>query len=457
MLAGRKAECAAIDGLVDAARNGSGGALLFHGAAGIGKSALLDYAVASATDFVVSRVTGVECEIALAFAAVHQLVHPYLGHLAGLPEPQRHALESVFGFADHGPPDPLLVFLGVLTLLDESSRERPLLLVVDDAQWVDGESARVLTFVARRLDADRIAMLFGVRDTGRASPDVFDALPHLEVPPLSDADGLEMLEDVVGPVDPGVGERLLATTQGNPLALLAFVAELSEEQLLGDVPLPEPLPVGRPLQDQFAARARQLPEAAHTVLLLAAAERFGDPALLGRAARALGAPWDDAVASIEAAGLASFGRSVSFRHPLIRSAVYHGATSSDRRRAHRVLGDALDGDDDIDRRAWHFAAAATSPDEEVARALAMSAGRALERGGSAAAAELLQRASELTPDPVQRTDRLLQAVRLRAASGNAAQAQRVLDGISLPVGRGRCPGRSRVDARSPLAGRGPGT
>lgn len=437
MLVGRKTECAAIDALLDGARNGSGGALVLRGTAGIGKSALLDHAVANATEFVVSRVTGVESEIALGFAAIHQLVHPFLGHMAALPEPQRHALESVFGFADHGPPDQLLVFLAVLTLLDESSRERPLLLVSDDAQWVDGESARLLTFVGRRLDADRIAMLFGVRDPGRASPAVFDALPSLEVPPLSEADGREMLEYVAGPVDPGVAERLIAATQGNPLALLAFIAELSDQQLLGDVPLPEPLPVGRPLQDQFAARALLLPEAGQTVLLLAAAERFGDPALLRRAARALGAPWEDAVAKIEAAGLASFARGVSFRHPLIRSAVYHGATSSERRRAHRALADALDGDDDVDRRAWHFAAAAIDPDEEIARALALSAGRALERGGSVAAAELLQRASELTPDPLQRIDRLLQAVRLRAASGNAAHAQRLLDGISMRAEHGR--------------------
>jgi DNA-binding CsgD family transcriptional regulator len=437
VLVGRKAECAAIDGLLDGARNGSGGALVFRGTAGIGKSALLDYAVANATEFVVSRVTGVESEIALGFAAIHQLVHPFLGHLSGLPEPQRHALESIFGFADRGPPDPLLVFLAVLTLLDETSRERPLLLVIDDAQWVDGESVRVLTFVGRRLEADRIAMLFGVRDTGSASPAVFDALPYLHVPPLSEADGREMLDYVAGPVDPGVAECLMGETHGNPLALLAFIAELSNEQLLGDVPLPEPLPVGRPLQDQFAARSRLLPQASQTVLLLAAAERFGDPVLLRRAARALGAPWEDAVASIEAAGLASFARGVSFRHPLIRSAVYHGAASPDRRRAHRALADSLDGDDDVDRRAWHFAAAATEPDEEIARALAVSAGRALERGGGVAAAELLQRASELTPDPVQRIDRLLQAVRLRAASGNAAQAQRLLDRVAMRAERGR--------------------
>jgi DNA-binding CsgD family transcriptional regulator len=431
VLVGRKAECAAIDRLLDRARNGSGGALVFRGSPGIGKSALLDYAVANATDCMVSRVTGVESEVALGFAAIHQLVHPFLGHMAGLPEPQRHAMESVFGLADHGPPNPLLVFLAVLTLLDETSREKPLLLVIDDAQWVDGESARVLTFVGRRLDADRIAMLFGLRDTGSASPTVFDELPRLEVAPLSEADEREMLEYVAGPVDPEIAERLIAETQGNPLALLAFIAELSDAQLLGDVPLPEPLPIDRSLQDQFAARALLLPEAAQTVLLLAAAERFGDPALLRRAARSLHAPWEDAVASIEAAGLASIARGVSFRHPLIRSAVYHGAPASDRRRAHRALAEALDGDDDVDRRAWHFAAAATEPDEKIARALALSAGRVLERGGSVAAAEFLQRASELTPDPALRIDRLLAAVRLRAASGNAAQAQRLLDGVSM--------------------------
>jgi predicted ATPase len=213
VLVGRKAECAAIDGLMDGARTGSGGALVLRGTAGIGKSALLDYAVANAAEFAVSRVTGVESEVALGFAAIHQLVHPFLGHIPVLPEPQRHALESVFGLADHGAPDPLLVFLAVLTLLDETSREEPLLLVVDDAQWVDAESARVLTFIGRRLDADRIAMLFGLRDTGDAWLTMFDALPRLDVPPLSDADGREMLECIAGPVDPEVAERLIVETQ----------------------------------------------------------------------------------------------------------------------------------------------------------------------------------------------------------------------------------------------------
>jgi DNA-binding CsgD family transcriptional regulator len=411
------------------ARNGSSGVIVLRGAPGIGKSALLDYAMTNARDLAIARITGVESEVGLGFAAVHQLVMPFLAHMIELPDPQRHALESVFGLTDGAAPSSLAVFVAVLTLLDRAARERPILLVIDDAQWLDDESARVLTFVARRLHADPVAMLFAVRDTGVGLPDPFKPLPQLVVLGLPEDDARTLLTSVAGSaIDTKVADRLVEETEGNPLALTEVVAELTTEQLRGDAPLPEPVPVGLSLKDQFAARARLLPPAGRTVLLLAAAERLGGPALLHRAAGLLGAPWEEAVTSIEATGLVTFAPAVHFRHPLIRSAVYYDAPPAERRRVHRALADALDGDD-VDRRAWHRAAAAVAPDEDVARALELAGVRVFHRGGTQAAAEFLLRASELTPDPARRIDRLLATVRLRAAEGDAARAQPLLDAV----------------------------
>jgi DNA-binding CsgD family transcriptional regulator len=437
VLVGRKVECAAIDEVLAGARDGSSGVLVLRGAAGIGKSVLLDYAMTNAPDFSIARVTGVESEVGLGFAAIHQLVVPFLDQLAELPEPQRHALEWVFGLADGAGPSSLVVFLAVLTLLDHAARERPMLLVIDDAQWLDDESARVLTFVARRLHADPVAMLFAVRDTGTGLLDLVKPLPQLVVRGLGEDDARTLLTSVAGSViDARVAGRLVEGTEGNPLALTEVVAELTAEQLRGDAPLPEPVPVGRSLQALFAARARVLPPAGQTVLLLASAERLGDPALLRRAAGRLGASWEEAVASIEATGLVTFAPAPHFRHPLIRSAVYYGASPAERRRAHRALADALDGDD-VDRHAWHRAAAVAAPDEQVARALEIAGKRVFDRGGAQAAAEFLLRASELTPDPVRRIDRLLASVRLRAAEGDAARAQPLLDAALTQVHDGR--------------------
>jgi DNA-binding CsgD family transcriptional regulator len=438
VLVDREGERAAIDGLLDGARRGSSGVLVLRGPAGIGKTSLLDAAVANAKDFASSCVAGAESEIALGFAGVHQLVLPFLDRVGDLPEPQRHALESVFGLADHGPPDPLLVFLAVLTLLDSAATQQPLLLMIDDAHWLDEESARVLAFVARRLHADPIVMLFALRDPEARATNSFDVLPQLEIRGLEEADSRALLEDVTrGRIDPDVADRLIAATQGNPLALSEFAAGLDLQQLEGNAPLPEPLPVRRMLQDQFASRMRELPSAAQSLLLLASGERFGDPALLHRAANAMGVSWHEGVASIEAAGLATFTPTASFRHPLVRSAVYHSATPSERRRVHQALADALVGDEDVDRHNWHLGAAAVAPDEDIAAALECSAARVFQRGGTQAAAEFVMRAADLTPDPARKIDRLLAAVRLRSAEGDATRAQPLLDAVIARVGDGR--------------------
>ena len=435
---GREAECSAIDGLLGGARQGSSGVLVLRGPAGIGKTSLLDAAVAGAKDFASSWVAGVESEIALGFAAVHQLVQPFLDRINDLPEPQRHALESVFGLAPHGPPDPLLVFLAVLTLLDSAATQQPLFLVIDDAHWLDEESARVLAFVARRLHADPIVMLFALRDPEARARNSFDVLPQLEIHGLGEADSRALLEDAAGGrLDPDVADRLIDATQGNPLALTEFVAGLDPEQLEGIAPLPDPLPVRRMLQDQFAARTRELPTAAQSLLLLASAERFGDPALLHHAANAMGVSWHEGVASIEAAGLATFTPAACFRHPLVRSAVYHSAPPSECRRAHQALADALVGDEDVDRRVWHLGCAAEAPDEDIAAALECSSARVFQRGGTQAAAEYLLRAADLTPDAARKIDRLLAAVRMRSAEGDGTRAQPLLDAVMARVGDDR--------------------
>jgi DNA-binding CsgD family transcriptional regulator len=438
VLVDRKAECEAIDRLLDGARRGSSAVLVLRGPPGIGKSTLLDYAAAEAGGFAISRITGVESEVALGFAAIHQLLLPFFDGVGELPDPQRHALETVFGLADHGPPDSLLVFLAVLTLLDNAAREQPTLLVIDDAQWLDDESARVLTFVARRLHADPVVMLFAVRDPGTRPTDIFDPLPQLDVGGLPSSDARQLLEWITGgPLDSDVADRLVEQTQGNPLALTEIARELSGEQLRGQVRLPEHLPVARSLQDQFVERIRLLSPAGQTLLLLASAERMGDPALLHRAASAMDVPWEEAIANIEAAGLAAFTPMVRFRHPLVRSAAYHAASATQRRQAHRALAHALHDEDDIDRRAWHLAAAAAAPDEDVARELEAAAGRVFGRGGIQAATEFLLRASDLTPDAELRVDRLLHAVRVRAAEGDAARAQPLLNAVLTRVHVGR--------------------
>ncbi len=433
-LVDRKVECAAIDQLVADARRGSSGVLVLTGPAGVGKSALLDYAVAGATDLAVSRVTGVESEVALGYAGLHQLVVPFLDHLRELPDPQRHALETVLGITGHDAPDQLLVGLAVLTLVDRAARWRPTLLVVDDAQWLDDESATILSFVARRLHADQVAMLVAVRDTPVSVPSAFASLPQLTIAGLPETDAREFLACLTDePIDDVVVDRLVADTQGNPLALVEIVRALAPDQLLGEAPLPEPLPVGRLLRDRLLSRARRLPPEAQMLLLLASAERAGDVPLLQRAATLIGVRWDEAVTSVEASGLATFAPTVTFGHPLIRAAVYHGAALADRRRSHRALAEALGSDADGERYAWHLAAGADHPDEGIAGALELAARRAKVRGKTQTAAGFLVRASQLTPDPARSIARLLEAVRLQSAQRDAARAQPLLDVVFTRV------------------------
>ena len=427
-LVGRATERATVDALLADAKRGQGGSLVLTGPAGIGKSALVHYAIDVASEFRVVRIAGVESEMAFGYAGVHQVVLPILDHLGELPAPQRVALDAALGRVQHDALDPFLVGLAVLSLVAEAARAQPLFVVIDDAQWLDDESAVALSFVGRRLRAERVAMLVAMRETSDTRAR-FDGLRRLDLVGLAAPEALELLTAAAaGPVDGSVASRIVAATEGNPLALVELPAALTAEQLRGAEPLPDPLPIGERISDLFAARARALDADARMVLLLAAAERLGDPMLLRRAADAAGElSWDEAVAKAEASGLVTFAPTVEFRHPLVRSAVYYSAAAADRRRAHAALADALDAQADADRRAWHLGAAAAGPDERVAQALEASAERARQRGGSSAAAVYLWRAAELTPDRERAAERLLEAARAELIAGNGRQAREILD------------------------------
>ena len=422
MLVGRRRERAILDRLLSTVRAGSGAALALSGEAGIGKSALLEYAVESAPDLRILRAAGVEAEMELAFAALHQLCGPLLDQRGRLPARQSDALATVFGLGPATPPDRLLLGLAVLSLLSEAASERPLLCVVDDAHWVDRASAAALGFAARRLLAEPVAMLIATREPSEE----FRALPELVVEGLPDADARLLLRSAVdGPLDEQVRERIIAETRGNPLALLELPWGLTPVQLAGGFGLPAVLPIPRSLAQCYARRVEGLPEDARLLLLVAAADSTGDPSLVCRAAQRLGIR-EEAVAAVERAGLLEIGIGVRFRHPLVRSEVYGAASPRDRRMVHRMLAEVTDPQRDPDRRIWHLARATADPEEAVAAELERSAQRARERGGLAAAAAFLERAVDLTPDPTRRMGRLLLAAQSQHLAGATDAATRLL-------------------------------
>jgi DNA-binding CsgD family transcriptional regulator len=414
MLLDRLPERAALGQLLDAARAGRSGVLVTRGEPGVGKTALLDWAVESAAGLRVARVAGVESEMELAFAALQQACAPMLDKLAGLPDPQRAALGVAFGLETGAAPDRFLVGLAALSLLSEAARQQPLLCVVDDAQWLDRASAQALAFVARRLLAEPIALVFATREPGEE----FRGLPELLVGGLREGDARELLGSVIGgPLDERVRERIVAETRGNPLALLELPRGVPGLPGLPGLP-------GR-IEDSFRGRLEVLPAATRQLLLVAAAEPTGEPGLVWRAAERLGIG-AGALAPAADAGLLVIGERVMFRHPLVRSAVYGAASPADRRAAHQALADATDPRADPDRRAWHRAQASPGPDEEVAAELERSAGRAQARGGGAAAAALLERSAALTLDPARRARRALAAAQAEYRAGAFDAALRLL-------------------------------
>jgi DNA-binding CsgD family transcriptional regulator len=439
MLRGRRDECVVLDRLLGGARAGRSGALVLEGEAGVGKTALLDYAIGSASDLRILRAVGVESEMELAFAALHQLCAPVLDRLERLPLPQRDALLTTFALRAGPVPDRFLVGLAVLSLLSDVADERPLVCVVDDAQWLDRASAQCVAFVARRLLAESVVMLFAAREQS----DLFAGLPELVVGGLQAADARSLLVSVIpGRLDEGVADELLAETRGNPLALLELPRGLTAAQLAGGFALPRALSLSGRIEESFVNRLEALPAETQRLLLAAAAEPLGDRALLGRAAERLGIA-GVVLEPAESAGLIEIGSRVRFRHPLVRSAVYRAATPTDRRRVHRALGEATDARVDPDRRAWHLAEAAAGPDEDVAAELERAAGRAQARGGLAAAAAFHERAALLTSDPDRRGQRLLAAASAKHNSGALDAALALL--VEVEAGPLDTFGRARAE------------
>src|SRR3954447_13474692 len=423
MLRGRQDECAVLDGLLDGARAARSGVLVVRGDAGVGKTALLEHAIRSASDVRVLRAVGVESEMELPFAALHQLCMSLLDRLERLPGPQRDVLQTTFALSAGAAPERFLVGLAVLSLLSDVAEERPLLCVVDDAQWMDRASAQTLAFVARRLLAEPVALLFAVREPSGE----FAGLPELVVEGLRDADARKLLSVVIpGRLDEQVADQLVAEARGNPLALLELPRGLSAAELAGGFGLPGALSLSGRIEETFLERLERLPEDTQRLLLVAAAQPLGDPELLWRAAERLGLA-GAALEPAESAGLIEIDSRVRFRHPLVRSAVYRAATPQERRQVHRALAAATAAQVDPDRRAWHLAEAASDPDEHVAAELERAAGRAQARGGLAAAAAFLERAATLTPDPSRRAQRLLAAAGAKRDSGALEAALGLLE------------------------------
>ena len=419
---GRTQERAHLAGLLDDLRDGRSAALVVRGEAGIGKTALLHEVARAASGVRVARIAGVESEVDLPFAGLHQLCAPMLEHLDAVPAPQQVALRVALGLAPGNPPDRFLVALAALTLLAEAAVEQPLLCIVDDAQWLDSASSQVLGFVARRLVAESVALVFAVRSPFEHQG--LRRLPQLHLEGLSEKDARALLTSVIpGRIDERVRDRILAEVRGNPLALLELPRGLSTARLAGGFGLLEPVQLSGLIEDSFLQRLDEVPPAARLLLLVAAAEPLGDPMLLWGAAERLGIG-GTALEPAERAGMLQVGARVRFRHPLVRSAVYRSASASERRIVHRALAETTDADAEPDRHAWHRAQAADGPDEGVAAELERSAGRAQARGGLAAAAAFWQRAADLSVDPTRRAERTVAAAQahLHAGAFDAALA-----------------------------------
>ena len=415
---GRRRECDVLDRLLDAVRGGEGRTLVVRGQPGVGKTALLDYLGERAAGCRIAHAAGVESEMELVYAGLHQLLTPMLDRLERLPAPQANALRTAFGLRPGSAPDRFLVGLAALSLLAEVAEEHPLVCLVDDAQWLDQASAQMFGFVARRLAAESVGLVFAARAQG----DDLAGLPKLEVQGLRGADARALLDSVLtGPLDPRVYDRILAEAGGNPLALVELPRGVTPAELAGGFALPDAMPLSGRIEESFRRRLEVLPDDTRRLLQLAAAEPVGDPVLMWRAAERLGIAPEGATLAAEA-GLVEFGARVRFRHPLVRSAAYRSASLQARHEVHRALAEATDPELDPDRRAWHWAQASPGPDEGVAAELERSAGRAQARGGVAAAAAFLQRSVALTVDPARRAERALAAAQasLQAGSFDAA-------------------------------------
>jgi DNA-binding CsgD family transcriptional regulator len=421
---GRSGEREVLDRLLETAREGRSAVLVIRGEAGIGKTALVRYVAQQAAGFRVAQIAGVEAEMELPFAGLHRLCSPMLVRIDALPDPQQNALRMSFGLSSGDAPDRFLVALAALTLFAEVAGKRPLLCLVDDAQWLDAATSQVLGFIARRLLAESVAIVFAVREPSD-QPELAD-LPELSLGGLQDDDARALLSAVIpGRLDDRVRDRLVAETRGNPLALVELPRGRSIGELAGGFALPGAGTLPSHIEDHFTQRIAELPEATQQLMLLAAADPVGDATVLWRAAATLGVE-RQAVEPAAGEQLLEIGAQVRFRHPLVRSAAYRAAPATDRRAVHGALAAATDPETDPDRRAWHRAHAAIAPDEEVAGELLDSAGRAQRRGGIAAAAAFLERAVTFTPDPAERASRAITAAQLKLEAGDLLAAGSLL-------------------------------
>jgi DNA-binding CsgD family transcriptional regulator len=421
---GRASECGVLDRLLQNVRGAQSAVLVIRGEPGVGKTALLRYCVGQASGFRVTESVGIESEIELPFAGLHQLCGPLLDRLDALPDPQRDALRVAFGLSSGDPPQRFLVALAVLGLLAAAADERPLLWVIDDAQWFDYASAQTLGFVARRLLAESVALVFALREP--SSDAELIGLPELMLHGLGEEDARALLASVIpGRLDERVRDRIVAETRGNPLALLELPRGMTAAQLAGGFALPDEGSLPERLKDHYLRRLAELPAPTQQLMLLAAADSVGDATLVRRAAESLGIE-AEAFVPAEDAELLEIRARVRFRHPLVRSAVYAGATAADRRAAHAALADATDPEIDPDRRAWHRAHATTGSDAELAEELLRSASTAERRGGVAAAAAFMEHSVRLTPDASMRASRALSAARAKFAAGDIEAAQAML-------------------------------
>ena len=422
-LRGRVSECATLRGLIATVKSGSSQVLVLRGEAGVGKTALLEFTAEMASGVRCLHVAGVQSDMELAFAGLQQLCAPLLNHHDELPEPQREALNVAFGRGVGSAPDRFLVGLAVLSLMAAAADDRPLLCLIDDTQWLDQVSAQTLAFVARRLLAEPVGIVFAARDAGAQA---LAGLPELMIGGLSDADARDLLDSVVlGRIDARVRDRIVAETRGIPLALLEVPRNVSAAELSGGFGNLGVRRSAGQIEESYVHRVQSLPADTQKLLLVAAAEPVGDAALFLRVAARLGIAVD-ALGPAEAGGLIEFGPRMRFHHPLVRSAAYRAADMADRRAIHRALADGTDPQSDPDRRAWHAANAATGPDDAVAAELEASAGRAQKRGGIAATATFLERATALTSDPARRVARAIAAAQAKRDAADPAAAHELL-------------------------------
>jgi hypothetical protein len=423
-LIGRQRECEALDQLIGDALAGRSRVAVLRGEAGIGKSALLGYLSDRVAGWYVATAFGIESEMELPYASLHQLCAPMLDHLDRLPVPQREALATVFGRSVGPAPDRFLVGLATLTLFAEVAEERPLVCIVDDAQWLDRASAQIIGFVARRLLAERVAIACGARSG--IGEDILAGLPELSVVGLDESDARALLlEHMHGPLDAALCDQIVAESHGNPLALLELPRTWGTVELAGGFGLPGRRRVADKIEQSYTQRLLQLPAETQLLVLAAAAEPLGNPVVLNRAVETIGLDMAAAGPALDAE-LLRIGVRIEFAHPLIRAAAYRSATTDDRYRVHGALADATDPETDPDRRAWHRARATRGPDEEVAAELERSAGRAQARGGLAAAATFLERAAMLTPERAKRSRRALAAAEAEQLAGAPQAALRLL-------------------------------